>query len=52
VDQPERVPVWYPLLGGWHVLRGEGREPITARAARALMVDVYGDEYEVWEAAA
>lgn len=52
VEDAGRVPVWYPLLGGWHVLRGEGREWVTARAARALMVDVYGDEYEVWEAAA
>lgn len=53
VQEPGRVPVWYPLLGGWHVLRGEGRELITARAARVLMVDVYGaDEYERWEAAA
>jgi hypothetical protein len=43
------VPVWYPLLGGWHVLRGEGREWVSARAARALMVDVYGGEYEEWE---
>jgi hypothetical protein len=52
VKDASSVPVWYPLLGGWHVLRGEGREWVSARAARVLMVDVYGDEYERWEMAA
>ncbi len=47
------VPVWYPLLGGWHVLTADGgREWVSWAAARALMVDVYGDEYERWEVAA
>lgn len=46
------VPVFYPLLGGWHVLRGEGRELVTVAAARVLMVDVYGAKYEEWEQAA
>lgn len=45
------VPVFYPLLGGWHVLVGSGRELITSGAARELMLDVYGDEYLGWEAA-
>jgi len=53
VNEPARVPVWYPLLGGWHILTPDGgREWVSARAARALMVDVYGDEYERWEMAA
>jgi hypothetical protein len=53
VDDAGRVPVWYPLLGGWHVLTLDGgREWISAATARVLMVDVYGDEYERWEMAA
>jgi hypothetical protein len=52
VEDAGLVPVWYPLLGGWHVLRGEGREWVSADAARALMVDVYGNEYERWDMAA
>ncbi len=47
------VPVRYPLLGGWHLLRLDGgREWISTAAARALMTDIYPDEYERWEQAA
>lgn len=52
VKDPGLVPVFYPLLGGWHVLRGDGRELISGPAARVLMVDVYGAKYEEWEQAA
>lgn len=48
-----RVPVFYAFERSWFLLDAEGnRFPISRSRARALMHEVYGDEYMKWEEAA
>ena len=48
-----RVPVFFAVERNWFLLDREGRRfPIGRARARALMVEVYGPEYEKWEATA
>lgn len=53
VQRPDLVPVFVPHERSWFLLETDGRRfAIAARAARKLMVETYGSEYEEWEKAA
>lgn len=46
-----RVPVYYAAERVWYLLDAVGgRTAISHARARGLMVEVYGDEYDEWEA--
>jgi hypothetical protein len=47
VKDPGRVPVWFPLERSWFVLGPDGlRTPTTDLAAKRMMADVYGENWE------
>ncbi|WP_022886390.1 hypothetical protein [Glaciibacter superstes] len=48
VKDPGRVPVWFPLERSWSVLLPDGsRVPTTEVAAKRMMADVYGEQWEL-----
>lgn len=45
------VPVWFSWAREWRVLDGDLALPITPEEAAHMMRQVYGDEFDEWEAA-
>ncbi len=48
VQNPELVPVYYPLEFAWHRLEGTRRIRISSEVAMEMGCRVYGDEWLQW----
>lgn len=51
VQDPGRVPMYYPLEAGWFRLVDDHRVPITEYQAEWMMREVYGEEWLAWGSA-